>query len=86
MLPIFWDYPVVAPATQAYHRLRLNYPFGIKGSFAEVSYGTRRFFFEFPGTEVPGYFHSFLRNDPKCDFCRGLLTTGYGPGKASACP
>ena len=61
----FLDYPVVAPATQADHRLQIYYPSGIKGSFAEVSYGTRRFHFEFPGTKVPGYFHSFLRNEPK---------------------
>jgi len=27
-------------------------------------YGTRRFLYDVPGTEVPGYFHSFLRKDP----------------------
>jgi hypothetical protein len=30
-------------------------------------YGTHRIMFGFPGTEVPGYFHSFLRNDGEKD-------------------
>ena len=50
MLPIFGDFPVVAPATQADHRLQIYYPSGIKGSFAEVSYRARSFYL----ARVPG--------------------------------
>ena len=30
--------------------------------------GTRRLLFSFPGTKVPGYVQSFLRNEPKPTF------------------
>ncbi len=42
--------------------------------------GTHRCRVGFPGTKVPGYFHSFLRNDPKPTLAEVSSCPGY-PGK-----
>jgi hypothetical protein len=60
--------------------LRRGRPGGTVENVSESGFkrpdGTRRFFFAFPGTEVPGYFHSFPRNDPRPIFAEVSFSVG----------